>query len=520
MNNVSKYLILFSILVIGSIALLTFDALADTTTTDIYEIPEDYQSRNYVVQARDVSNGNFYVSVNGENKSTTGQIISDYLYDFTIYYPTDMLCSLYTMRSGYEKMYFGFQFIDSEHEHIIGFDIGTGLIFDENNICKLDLKYSVDSEIKNITVYLKKNDCIQHICKNSTEYGVFESDNALSLSSLDRAFRYDINLLSVNYPFFYYLPGSGYNTAVYSGVFNSKYVIQKFSGNSTASSYIPAIIFVNKYIETNKSGVFPEPILKKVDKASSTLRCFYEYPTQGRTPNFNYVYPKIYVKEKGKEWLEYKNVAIDNNYESQIYKLKVDNSNKIIFGSLSLSQLYIRMGYTWSQILADDFEPPKIEGIIWGVQYGYALTQNILDESSIRKSKIVFSRYVFEDNIVDTPDVGIGDLGDLPNISGSNSSIEVGSGNSSGSGSNIGSGGGHHVPAPSDSADYSDVGSFFKSLNFDFSSIGKALSGSFSLVTGFASMIGTIFQNFFGDAVGIIALLAIGICIVLRVLGR
>ena len=76
------------------------------------------------------------------------------------------------------------------------------------------------------------------------------------------------------------------------------------------------------------------------------------------------------------------------------------------------------------------------------------------------------------------------------------------------------------MPAPSDSADYSDVGSFFKSLNFDFSSIGKALSGSFSLVTGFASMIGTIFQNFFGDAVGIIALLAIGICIILRVLGR
>jgi len=33
-------------------------------------------------------------------------------------------------------------------------------------------------------------------------------------------------------------------------------------------------------------------------------------------------------------------------------------------------------------------------------------------------------------------------------------------------------------------------------------------------------MIGSIFQNFFGDAVGIIALLAIGICIVLRVLGR
>ena len=248
------------------------------------------------------------------------------------------------------------------------------------------------------------------------------------------------------------------------------------------------------------------------------MHCFYDYPTQGRIPNFLYVYPKIFVKVKGNdEWVEFQNLDTSQSKNAigyDIFGLKHDSTNKSIWGNLSLYALYERMGYTAKQINAGDFVPPKIEGIIWGVQYGYALTQNILDESSIRKSKIVFSRYVFEDNIVDTPDVGIGDLGDLPNISGSNSSIEVGSG------SNIGSGGGHHVPAPSDSADYSDVGSFFKSLNFDFSSIGKALSGSFSLVTGFASMIGTIFQKFFGDAVGIIALLAIGICIVLRVLGR
>lgn len=523
MNKTMINVLLFLTLVMGTMAILTYDVWADTKTGDVYEIPDDYKDRNYVIQIRQSGTGNKYVQDENGNYTILdkGSYISDYTFDFTVYYPSNLLCSLFTQTYN-SKDYAGLRFcyVDDD-SYLFGFDLNSELKFDINNLAKIEVYYYKDNVYGGEKVYtyfyVKKNNCSCHTVYNLDEHGVIEEDYVLQLSKLDRGFCASSCILySVNYPFYNYPPGSGYSYYVYSGVYGNSYVVQKFySGSSDIKTPISAIKCVEKRIATNVSGVFPEPIMKQAKKVSdSTLHCFYEYPSQGRTPNFNYVYPKIYVKVDGKDWVEYKEEDKSAKGFEHIFNFHVDNENQSIWGALSLRNLYIRMGYTYSEITADDFEPPKIQGIIWGVQYGYALTQNILDESSIRKSKIVFSRYVFEDNIVDTPDVGIGDLGDLPNISGSNSSIEVGSG------SNIGSGGGHHVPTPSDSADYSDVGSFFKSLNFDFSSIGKALSGSFSLVTGFASMIGSIFQNFFGDAVGIIALLAIGICIVLRVLGR
>lgn len=499
MNKIIINILLFSALVIGSIGLITFDVWADTSTGDVYEIPEEYESRNYVVQYR--------LRYNITQDSITDTYISDFVYDFTLYYPTNYKAAIRYYENGDSiAMYF---LIDDIYLYETIITESSFLSFDNNNICCI--------EVGGKNIYIKKNACTISTSKLS-ETGITTTLDSLALSTIGRKKLKNLENFSVNYPFVY-VEQNG-RSVVFSGIFNKKFVIFQTDNNSN-SGYASAVKVCEKFIETNKSGSFPEPTLSSVKKVSeNTLHCYYEFPTQGRTPNFNYVYPKIYVKVDGQDWKEYAEADTTSNSFSHVFYFHQDTQNKNIWGALSLYSLYARMGYTWAEMSAEDFEPPKIQGIIWGVQYGYALTQNILDESSIRKSKIVFSRYVFEDNIVDTPDVGIGDLGDLPNISGSNSSIEVGSGNSSGSGSNIGSGGGHHVPAPSDSADYSDVGSFFKSLNFDFSSIGKALSGSFSLVTGFASMIGTIFQNFFGDAVGIIALLAIGICIVLRVLGR
>ena len=66
----------------------------------------------------------------------------------------------------------------------------------------------------------------------------------------------------------------------------------------------------------------------------------------------------------------------------------------------------------------------------------------------------------------------------------------------------------------------SSITDWVKNFKFDFSAITGAIQGSFSLVTSFASLIGNIFQNFFGEAVGVVALLAIGICVVLRLVGR
>lgn len=522
MNKTMINVLLFFTLVMGTMAILTFDVWADSSTDDVYEIPEDYNSRNYVVQYRINSTGTMYVDEDdGTQSKDTYSAIIDYNYDFTVFFPKDFLCSLIVTSGSYQRNAFSFWFFNEDFcQYVLNSSLGN-LSFDINNVSKVDLISSDTNE--KVSIYIKKESISYHKVLKPAEHDIQITDKLTTLSSMSNNYTMsDLSLFSVNYPFVF-RPYSGYDKLIYSGIYGSNYLVQQIpsSFSNDQSTNVSALKAVERRISNNVSGVFPEPLLNQVKKISNdTLHCFYSYPTQGRTPNFNYIYPKIYVKLEGEDWVEYKETDTSKKGFEHVFILHVDNQNQSIWGALSLRTLYVRMGYTYSEITADDFVPPKIQGIIWGVQYGYALTQNILDESSIRKSKIVFSRYVFEDNIVDTPDVGIGDLGDLPNISGSNSSIEVGSGNSSGSGSNIGSSGGHDVPAPSDSADYSDVGSFFKSLNFDFSSIGKALSGSFSLVTGFASMIGTIFQNFFGEAVRIIALLAIGICIVLRVLGR
>lgn len=496
---------------------------ADTKTGDVYEIPEDYKDRNYVIQIRTTGTGSKYIpDDNGKYTiQDSGSYILDSTYDFTIYYPGDMLCSLYLYNDSYGKSYTGFRFCYSEGNNSYGFDI-SDYKFDVNNIAKIEANYYVDNVKKTMLFYIKKNNCIQHGVYNLSEHGIYEEDILLSLRSLDRGYKIDdCTLFSVNNPFIRYSYsysvnyGGQYDYNVYSGIYGKSYMVQNFHGENLTAS---AIRCVEKRITTNVSGVFPEPIMKQAKKISdSTLHCFYEYPTQGRTPNFNYVYPKIYVKVDGKDWVEYKEEDKSAKGFEHIFNFHVDNENQSIWGALSLRTLYIRMGYTYSEITAEDFEPPKIEGIIWGVQYGYALTQNILDESSIRKSKIVFSRYVFEDNIVDTPDVGIGDLGDLPNISGSTSNIEVGTGNNgTSSGSTNRPGQGQNVP-DKDSTSFIDM---IINGKLNFASVGDALSSLFSMVSGFASSMGSVLGAVFGNTFGLIALCAVGAVIVLRVLGR
>lgn len=527
MNKILINILLFSTLVIGSIGLISFDVWADTKTGDVYEIPEDYKDRNYVIQIRTTGTGSKYIpDDNGKYTiQDSGSYILDSTYDFTIYYPGDMLCSLYLDNDSYGKTYTGFRFCYSEGNNSYGFNI-SDYEFDVNNIAKIEANYYVDNVKKTMLFYIKKNNCIQHGVYNLSEHGIYEEDILLSLRSLDRGYKIgDCTLFSVNNPFIRYSYsysvnyGGQYDYNVYSGIYGKSYMVQNFHGENLTAS---AIRCVEKRIATNVSGVFPEPVMNKCNKVSDfTLHCFYEYPSQGRTPNFNYVYPKIYVKIDGKEWVEYQETDTSAKGFEHIFKFHVDNENQSIWGALSLLNLYIRMGYTYSEIRAEDFEPPKIEGIIWGVQYGYALTQNILDESSIRKSKIVFSRYVFEDNIVDTPDVGIGDLGDLPNISGSTSNIEVGTGGSGTTGGSLDRpGGGHRPGTGSTSGESTSVLDWITNFKFDFSSITNAISGTFTLAASFASMIGNVFQNFFGEGVATISLLAIAVCVILRLVGR
>lgn len=500
---------------------------ADTKTGDVYEIPEDYKDRNYVIQIRQSGTGSKYVQDEKGNYTILdkGNYISDYTFDFTVYYPSNLLCSLYSNTyNSKDSLGLQFCYVDDD-SYLFGFMFNTELKFDTNNVAKIEVYYYKDNDYNGEKVYtyfyIKKNNCSCHTVYTLDEHGVIEEDYVLQLSTLYGGFcASSCVLYSVNYPFYNYpMNSSGYNYIVYSGVYGKSYVVQQFySRTSSIKEPISAIKCIEKRIATNVSGVFPEPIMLQAKKISdSTLHCFYEYPTQGRTPNFNYVYPKIYVKVDGKDWVEYKEEDKSAKGFEHIFNFHVDNENQSIWGALSLRTLYIRMGYTYSEITAKDFVSPKIQGIIWGVQYGYALTQNILDESSIRKSKIVFSRYVFEDNIVDTPDVGIGDLGDLPNISGSTSNIEVGTGSNRPSGGSTNRPGmGQNVP-DKDSTSFIDL---IISGKLNFSSIGDALSSLFSMVSGFASAVGSILGAVFGNTFGMIALCAVGSAIVLRVLGR
>lgn len=514
----------------GTIAILTFDVWADTNTDDVYEIPEDYQSRNYVVQTR--SSYKQYLpfpkSDGTDTESDLCDVINDEIYDFTVYYPKDLYSSLVIVSGSYEKNFFSIWFFpqnDNSRKIIFSGSIGTSLKFDMNNIAKSDLTCKVDNEEYNIIVYIKKNNASQHLTIKPSKHDGYGTDNILSLSSISDSHRMqDLTLFTVNNPFIF-RPYSGYDKLIYSGVYGTKYMVQKIPCSKIDNyldTNISAVRAVEKIISANGSSVFPEPVLKSCKKVSdSVLHCFYEFPSQNRVPSFKYVYPKIYVKLDGKDWQEFQEYDSDADALSQhVFNLNIDESNKSIWGALSLTAVYRRLGYTNSEIFSDDFVPPKIQGIIWGVQYGYALTQNILDESSIRKSKIVFSRYVFEDNLVDTPDVSIGDLGDLPNISGANSSIGVDIPNS-GSSSSDRDNGGHHVGDSSSGSDNpTSIVDWFKNFKFDFSSITNAITGTFSLAASFASLIGSVFQNFFGESVAILAMLAIGICVVLRLVGR
>lgn len=491
---------------------------ADTKTGDVYKIPEDYQSRNFVVQWRRIIDGKKTGTETDSNFVYKYQNILDYYLDFTVYYPQNYNCTFWiSSNPDFEIALSHVDSIDTIYECLLSNCIDYS--YDNVYVIKLKGNYKDDVYMGDITIYIKLNNAnISTLYRDDIGVST-QSDKSCNI--VDMKF-YDSNLvnLSVNYPFVKY---NNSNCLIYSGIYDNSHVVQQLNGSSSdrhvfLSNLVSAIRCVEKRIKNDSNGSFPEPTLNKVNKISdTTLHCFYEYPSQGRTPNFNYVYPKIYVKVNGKDWVEYKEEDKSAKGFEHVFKFHVDNKNQSIWGALSLINLYIRMGYTYSEITAEDFEPPKIEGIIWGVQYGYALTQNILDESSIRKSKIVFSRYVFEDNIVDTPDVGIGDLGDLPNISGSTSNIEVGT---NGSGT---SGGSTNRPGQGQNVSDKDSTSFIDMIingKLNFSSVGDALFSLFSMVSGFASAVGSILSAVFGNAFGMIALCAVGAVIVLRVLGR
>lgn len=504
MNKILINILLFSTLVIGSIGLIIFDVWADTKTGDVYEIPEDYLSRNYQIE---------FNKNTSSDSSSIRSYQADY-YDFDIYYPEgyDVVMAYY-QRCPY-SWYIFYPFIYIYTSDTYYYKIIDNIYLDENGVGKL-----LVGENNDIEIYVKDNGCTTRIVSKSLKKDDY-SNNVSKLAPIkllsmcghqlyyDSTTNYKLKTSEcfILVPALSYTLNENKRYYVLSPIENltSKYAENFYSQyDNTNNKDISQQIFndVAKIRKSRASESFPAPVIKaaRLNSDLDLIQITYQYNSDFVPSNVD-MYKNVFIKTQNtSEWQTLANLY--NN--KKIVSVGLNNQYKTILGGFNLDDLYASLGYDETE---ETSEKPVIEAVIWGVRYEYSTN------SGIRNSPYVFSRYVFEDNVISDTDVSIDDLGNLtdikPGTSGSNVTVKPG-----GSVNNP-------TISATDEADYSDVGSFFKSLNFDFSSIGKALSGSFSLVTGFASMIGTIFQNFFGDAVGIIALLAIGICIVLRVLGR
>lgn len=489
MNKIIINILLFSALVIGSIGLITFDVWADNS--EVYNIPDSYSSDNYSVS--------FY-----SKKTSDTYYNSDiYNYDFTIYYPSNfksVLCVQYQFEYRTHNYYyylFSVRVFNDINAYV--FNLGD-LNFDKNGVSKLSLSDTI--------IYIVQNDCTRTITQRALKKENVDN-NKVSISNID------INgLAKFQYDWTY---GSPYSMTIndyflYTSDYKTMYLKYKnFDKENNKSTYVNWDLDETKLeaykelfkIKNNQDNdIFTEPELKsaKLNNDETNIRLVYSYDRDSSLMSVE-PYNKIYVKLQEKdEWFTLNNI--------DVVSVNFDSDFKVVAGGIYLDKLYNSLGY-------DEFDDtsikPVVQAIIWGVRYKYIADDNKYKYGYVN-TNYVMNRYVFENAIIDNPDIKIDDLGNLTDIKPG----------TSGSGVTVKPGGSANTPTigATVEADYSDVGSFFKSLNFDFSSIGNALSGSFSLVTGFASMIGSIFQNFFGDAVGIIALLAIGICIVLRVLGR
>lgn len=512
MNKILINILLFSTLVIGSIGLISFDVWAEELTTDVYEIPDDYESRNMYIE--------FYQE--GSLTSSGYSFITEE-YDFDVYVPNGYSWFLwYCTYSPYNWTNMYPRIFVTDGIDYCNFNL-QNISVDKNNISAVNITVGEND----IIVYLKNNGSSQYRItrklKNDNQVATTEySQSYLALSTLNGHSLYygsNCNTYKFNQPVVY--SGGTYGSPSLNDAGWKAYVVQMSELSKYPPTSNPDYIFnangvnknkqlvndcadaVNKILAKNGMSSFPEPSLlsAKFNDANNMIRLIYER-NDDCIPDVIEMYNKVFVKlQNDDEWK-----TLDNDLEDLKLVSVANNSNyKLIAGAMNIDNILNQLGYDSNY---KDAVAPVIEGVIWGLRYGYRQMSG-----NYKYTGYVFSRYVFEDNLITDTDITIDDLGNLTDIK---------PGTSGDNGVSVKPGGTENNPIISgtDEADYSDLGSFIKSFNFDFSSIGNAISGSFSLVTGFASMIGNIFQNFFGDGVGIIALLAIGICVVLRVLGR
>lgn len=532
MNKFIINILLFSALVIGSIGLITFDVWADDiaifsgdgetetvasdngSTSDVdvsiprpSYVPDNYKYRTYTLQfgyTSQVSNG-----VNN----------TSYYFDWSIWFP-EQYDIVPCLSRGSRKVGGGWYYTLSSSFYLYNpntynytyIHVANGMPGDKYTYsCSIDGNdvkiYSYVNESFESTTFksLKKNE----VSNNTNTIKDIAANPYNYLSYFDSSYsKLDSYQLSFN-DYYLHQDYSGY-TDLMGGRLGENYFYRSDKGDKNADMQ-NALKILESY-RASGDVVYSSPKMSSCSLAGNTLIMKYYYDTEKPVPSHLYTYKDIFVKIKGvSNWINCANALEDNKY---ILTLKDNSSSSCISGVLNIDILKDIVA-AQQEKETDDID---IQAVIWGVQYGYKKAGAVFSQYAYVRTDFEFSRYVFQ-NASDDEDYNfsVGDLGNLGNLGTSGSTTIIGGTPNAPSGGN----GSNNVWTDSSSGGgLSSITDWVKNFKFDFSAITGAIQGSFSLVTSFASLIGNIFQNFFGEAVGVVALLAIGICVVLRLVGR
>ena len=510
MKRLLLSLILLTTTIVGTLFILTHDVHAEDVT-EVYEIPEDYKSRNYNVQ--------FYRNTS----DTTYRAYSMYTFDFTVYYQPNYDCVLSVAETHrdpgiYYDYYYKTGLIIYNSSNMYTFNLSQ-LDFDKNNVSKLTLTLS---ETEQINAYVKVNDCQNVESKKALNKELIENNSyterVIEFSRLNNktdGFYYGYGAwggretfykMTVN-DVFYYTESSQLYVCEKNPSTTSYYTHYSSITNETRKK---AIDDITKWRLAYDGNVFPEPVLNtaKLNVAGDSIRLIYNY-NHDITPLRAEPYNRIYVKlHNNNEWTTLSNTYNDN----LIFTVAYNNTFKTITGGINLDILYASLGYDYYDETAT---LPVVDAVIWGTRYVYSANPNKYKNGYVNTSYI-FSRYIFEENIIEDTDISVDDLGNLTDINSSNNST-------SGGGGSVNVGGSESPTIEQiiiDNTSINSMSDFINSLKWDFSSISNAISSVFSLVVQFAGFIGNIFSALFGEPFFIIVLIAIGCAIILRVVGR
>lgn len=531
MNKILINILLFSTLVIGSIGLITFDVWAEdvaifvgdgetdsvdndsNNTTDIdvsiprpSYVPENYKYRTYTLQFGKTSNQN------------NGIYNNSYYFDWTIWYPDEYDIVPGLVR-GSRKVGGGWYYTLSTIFYLYNPDTYDYVAFNVANGTS-GSKYSSNYSIggNSVKIYSYVNESFQ-----STTFRTLKKDEVANNTNTIT------DIAAVPYNYLNYFDNSYSGLDSYQLSFNDYYLHQDVSGytdlmggrlgqnyfyrsdKGDKNTDMKSALQMLEGFRSNGDAVYSAPKMSSCSLAGNTLVMKYYYDEDKPVPSRLYTYKDIFVKIKGiQNWINVTNLLDDSNY---ILTLKDNPTSSYISGVLNLDVL--------KDIIAEqqekDADNIDIQAVIWGVQYGYKKAGAVFSQYAFVRTNFEFSRFIFQ-NLSEDEDYefDIGDLGDLGNL-GTGSSTTIIGGTTNKPSGDKGTG---NTWSDSSGNDSSSIIDWVKNFKFDFSTVTNALSGTFTLATSFASMIGNVFQNFFGEGVATIALLAIAVCVILRLVGR